>query len=52
MHNTLHLKLCTSDMFLSITDHLQEESYHVNMYKTLHKIKMKLKLKIKIESSI
>jgi hypothetical protein len=52
MHNVLHLKLCTSDMFLSITDHHQGESYHANMYKTSHKIKIKLKLKIKFESSI
>ena len=52
MHNVLHLKLCTSDMFLPITDHFQGESHHANMYKTLHKTKIKLKLKIKIESSI
>jgi hypothetical protein len=48
MHNVLHLKLRTSYMFLSIMDHLQEESYHADMYKTLCKIKIKLKLKVKI----
>ena len=39
MHNVLHLKPCTTDMFLLITDHLQRESYHADMYKTLHMIK-------------
>jgi hypothetical protein len=52
MHNISHLKLCTSDIFLSITDHLQGESCRADMYKTLHNIKIKLKLKIRIESSI
>jgi hypothetical protein len=52
MHDVLRLKLRTSDMFLSVTDHLQGEEYHADMYKTLHRIKIKLKLEIKIESSI